>query len=809
MEIQIFGPPGCGKTTKLAREIRRAIEKYGKDSIIVASYTRTAAHEIGGRDTGLDKERCGTLHSLCYRSMTNVKVAETKIKEFNEEHPSLAVSSASESMDEASFDIPVKGEGDRLLNELNILRNKMVPGELWPVDVANFESIWSKWKEQNGYTDYTDMIEFGLKYIDRPPFGATIGFFDEVQDFTKLQLALIRKWGKQLDFFILAGDDDQCQPAGTMIEMASGSMPIEALGESGSGILAYDKKGSYIVGKKEKLEYRSAARAYSGSMHEVSIGDKKTKATTNHIWLTKWADEAKGKTVVYMMKRGEDFRIGWCQLFRADGCDHLGVRARIEKADAAWILSAHDSRAEAAMQESFLAAEYGITTATFEPPHGTSYTKEGLDGLFEKLRAEARSRAEKVLDDHGREAEYPYWEASKMYERLGGKTISETRSCNLMPGMMLLPVRHKDGVEWEHFKKTEEYFDGTVYSLDVPKYNTYIADGIVTHNCIYSFSGATPEAFLSEEVKDEHKIILNQSYRVPRAVQVAAEQWIKQVQVRQIKEYRPRDEEGLVTTCRASYKEPAALVKAMKAHAEAGQSVMILGACSYMLAPVVAQLRREGLPFHNPHRRSRGDWNPLGGSGHGTSTRDRILAYLEPAGPRVGAAAIWTPVQLAAWVELCQAKDMLVRGGKERIKEAAGQEHDLKQLMQLYTANFKKEALDEAIKLNLDFITGNVMTAKKNVVMYIADVIKNLGTEAIKEEPKIQVGTIHSVKGGQADVVYLLPDISMNGEKAYVDKGSEGHDAIIRQFYVGMTRCRQELHICQPATQRYVRGMIS
>ncbi len=58
------------------------------------------------------------------------------------------------------------------------------------------------------------------------------------------------------------------------------------------------------------------------------------------------------------------------------------------------------------------------------------------------------------------------------------------------------------------------------------------------------------------------------------------------------------------------------------------------------------------------------------------------------------------------------------------------------------------------------------------------------------------VGTIHSVKGGQADVVFLFPDLSDAGDAAYRSHGLR-RDSVIRQFYVGITRARHTLYICQ------------
>jgi hypothetical protein len=45
-EYWLVGPPGCGKTTRLAELIRRDTARYGPDSILVTSFSRTAAAEI-------------------------------------------------------------------------------------------------------------------------------------------------------------------------------------------------------------------------------------------------------------------------------------------------------------------------------------------------------------------------------------------------------------------------------------------------------------------------------------------------------------------------------------------------------------------------------------------------------------------------------------------------------------------------------------------------------------------------------------------------------------------------------------------
>ena len=64
-EYRIFGPPGTGKTTNLTRQIRRAVKRFGKDSVLVTSFSRAAAAELAGQDLPVSSDRVGTLHSHC------------------------------------------------------------------------------------------------------------------------------------------------------------------------------------------------------------------------------------------------------------------------------------------------------------------------------------------------------------------------------------------------------------------------------------------------------------------------------------------------------------------------------------------------------------------------------------------------------------------------------------------------------------------------------------------------------------------------------------------------------------------------
>jgi superfamily I DNA/RNA helicase len=88
-------------------------------------------------------------------------------------------------------------------------------------------------------------------------------------------------------------------------------------------------------------------------------------------------------------------------------------------------------------------------------------------------------------------------------------------------------------------------------------------------------------------------------------------------------------------------------------------------------------------------------------------------------------------------------------------------------------------------------------------VAFPAEIAARRSARALLETPQVVVGTIHSVKGGQADVVYLFPDLSQAADAQYAHGGA-ARDSVIRQFYVGATRAREVLYICQRETSMAV-----
>jgi DNA helicase-2/ATP-dependent DNA helicase PcrA len=75
---------------------------------------------------------------------------------------------------------------------------------------------------------------------------------------------------------------------------------------------------------------------------------------------------------------------------------------------------------------------------------------------------------------------------------------------------------------------------------------------------------------------------------------------------------------------------------------------------------------------------------------------------------------------------------------------------------------------------------------------YIRNMLAN--DEKITQNPRITLSTIHGAKGGEADNVLLLPDIT----KSALDHNDIDPDELHRLFYVAVTRAKKSLHILEP-----------
>lgn len=330
--------------------------------------------------------------------------------------------------------------------------------------------------------------------------------------------------------------------------------------------------------------------------------------------------------------------------------------------------------------------------------------------------------------------------------------------------------------------------------------------------CLFEWRGSSQAAFLGPEAASER--VLSQSYRVPRSVHAYAVAWIERIRDRPEVTYAPRDDEGSVETVWASYLAPAPVVAAVAVQ-PAEETSMILTSCAYMLEATLKLLRAEGVPFHNPYRKTNGRWNPLAGVG-------RPLALVRPL-PSVWGDEHrwWTWRDLKRWLDPMAGAGWLVRGTKSDVdavcaeavlgSSRADQQVPLDYIVSMLdrATVAGQEAAEvltcgDALRM-LGWWHANLRPKEAPKFTYVMTLAERYGVPALRDDPRVVVGTIHSVKGGEADTVYVFPDLSL---AAYAGQGGRGgwshgganQNPILRLFYVAFTRARHNLRLCEAAS---------
>lgn len=182
--------------------------------IMFLSFTKAAAQEALHRMGLKRSDTVCTIHSLCYRlcEMTSSSVVDhIKLKEFGQR---AGIDFTGNAMDTGE----TMGLGDQYMAVLSRARARMVSPEAeWqdstrPGDRQDFKAFcksYETWKSNNGYADFTDMLE---NYNANPvAHGATHILIDEAQDLSDLQWEVIRGVIGQSGVrqVHVAGDDDQ------------------------------------------------------------------------------------------------------------------------------------------------------------------------------------------------------------------------------------------------------------------------------------------------------------------------------------------------------------------------------------------------------------------------------------------------------------------------------------------------------------------------------------------------------------------------------------------------------------------------
>lgn len=315
---------------------------------------------------------------------------------------------------------------------------------------------------------------------------------------------------------------------------------------------------------------------------------------------------------------------------------------------------------------------------------------------------------------------------------------------------------------------------------------------------LYDYAGATPLTLLTPTLPESQVRILRESKRIPANVhKYALRQWSHRLSVRYPKVFLPRTEPGCVQRVATGGYDALGLVNRLEKHLGKSKTVMLLASANFALQKVLAELRRRGIPFANRNRTESSSWNPLGVAGHGAGDRMHRLCSAHSRPPD----RLWEGRDLKAWVSWLEARGVLKHGGKERLSGIDGD--GWYGLPLLEQCMLPEEYAAFCLRLRHspaaigDWWRRRVLPQYEQDVHFAARVLQVGSMDQLTAPPQLTVGTIHSVKGDQAQVVYLLPDLTNRWRADYFAGGSR-RDGLLRMFYVAATRAEEELYLCAP-----------
>lgn len=249
------------------------------------------------------------------------------------------------------------------------------------------------------------------------------------------------------------------------------------------------------------------------------------------------------------------------------------------------------------------------------------------------------------------------------------------------------------------------------------------------------------------------QIVLNQSYRIPKVVHDYSNNIIQRVKYRVPKTWNPRQEQGEL-----HFYQRYTDVQLIEG------TWLILAPTNYMLNNVHEHLKSMGVLFERNGIRSIGE-----------GTIEAVYAWEDlRKGKEIGAKEI-----KALYSYL--GSEGIQRGFKKFIGDPE-QSYDYERL--------QKEG---GLVASKDLAWFDVLSrlSDSNRVYIRASLRRG---QSLRGTPRVRLSTIHGAKGGEADHVLLLTDLSTQ----FTAQQEVDPDSMNRLLYVGLTRTRKSLHIVYP-----------
>lgn len=304
---------------------------------------------------------------------------------------------------------------------------------------------------------------------------------------------------------------------------------------------------------------------YKGNLVVANNSAGKSRMTPAHKVRVKFTDEFYDSWVVYLMQKGDCWRIGMTKASR------LHLRLNEEQGDAIWMLGVYKDKLDAITNEIICQAQYGITGICFTPGAHSNARINNPEEIHNVLSATSNERALQLLKDFDMEPALP------LFGRYGHNSpVAKSERFNYSykkwfvtavgnlyqaSGMFIMPTvtdKFIDEMNADHpntaiTNLSKEPYEGKVYGIEVKPHHFYVADGMVIHNTQFTHADEV-EIWEDEQAwKEFQNIPAARKYVNPETNQ--EEYYEAQVVLTSTRKYPAGRIQNIVDTCERAKKD--------------------------------------------------------------------------------------------------------------------------------------------------------------------------------------------------------------------------------------------------------------
>jgi DNA helicase-2/ATP-dependent DNA helicase PcrA len=409
--LLILAGAGSGKTRVLTHRIAYLVATgmAKPNELLAITFTNKAAGEMRDRAELLVGRRVRamwvmTFHAACARMLRAHADRLGYTRQFTIYDQADARRLIKRSLDDLGID-PKRFTPGSIHTQISDAKNKLrdadaygqMVGSFFEQTVADVYRTYERELHRMNAMDFDDLLVRAVNVLELFPEireqyanGFRHVLVDEYQDTNHVQYRWLQLLAGEHRNLAVVGDDDQCLVEGTLVTMADGTQkPIERI-SIGDQVLSCYGSG--------KFRASSVTRVYVSEPTELvritTLSGRVITSTPEHVH---FAGYRRGSVppmfVTYLMRRRDKgCRVGMTRTLDREGKPMAGLMARAmkEQAEAAWVISTHETEAEARTAEAILSLRYRLPTVPFIARAGTrgdsiAESQHLIDEIFESV----------------------------------------------------------------------------------------------------------------------------------------------------------------------------------------------------------------------------------------------------------------------------------------------------------------------------------------------------------------------------------------------------------------------------------------